>query len=386
MRYLTPFVESDLKKKMVFMGGPRQCGKTTLAKQLLESHGSGLYLNWDRSQDRKRILNETWDHEDDWIVLDEVHKYPKWKNLVKGFYDALHGRHHFLITGSARLDVYRKGGDSLLGRYHHWRLHPFTLDEIPLLTKITQDEAFRRLMTVGGFPEPFLANDEREARRWQEERHERILRDDIRDLENVRNIQQLTVLLDLLRERVGGLISLSNLASDLQVSPITVSRWIEIFERMYLIFIVRPYTKNLPRSLQKPFKVYFFDNNDVQGDEGPRFENLVAMHLLKRCHFLQDYSGKKWALGYLRNKEKQEVDFIVTCDGKIEELIEAKWDDDTISPSLLYFGQKLNAPVLTQIVGNLKKSVTRKDVRIMGPTHYFQPTQAGAPPSWFLKK
>jgi hypothetical protein len=151
---------------------------------------------------------------------------------------------------------------------------------------------------------------------------------------------------------------------------------------MYLIFIVRPYTKNLPRSLQKPFKVYFFDNNDVQGDEGPRFENLVAMHLLKRCHFLQDYSGKKWALGYLRNK----VDFIVTCDGKIEELIEAKWDDDTISPSLLYFGQKLNAPVLTQIVGNLKKSVTRKDVRIMGPTHYFQPTQAGAPPSWFLKK
>lgn len=381
MRAIVPFLKKDLEKKMVFIGGPRQCGKTTLAKALLSATGSGLYLNWDREKDRKKILQEEWSDDEQLLIFDELHKYPKWKNLIKGLYDTSGDRHRFLVTGSARLDIYRRGGDSLLGRYHYWRLHPFTLDELPVLS-IEPEEAFRRLMRVGGFPEPFLANDEREARRWREERYDRIIRDDIRDLENVKNIQQMSVLLQLLRERVGGTIVVSNLATDLQVSPLTVAKWIEIFERMYLIFTLRPYTKNLPRSLLKPFKVYFFDNADVIGDEGARFENLVATHLLKRCHFLQDYSGEKWELGFLRNKEKQEVDFIVLQDGKIRELIEAKWSDSSISPALRYYGEKLKAPGLLQLVGTGGKKFTKDGTRVLSPVDYFT-APTGKEPGWF---
>jgi predicted AAA+ superfamily ATPase len=181
MRYITPFVLEDLKKKMVFVGGPRQVGKTTLAKAVLSAaFPAGRYLNWE-------------------------------KRWIKGIYDVLHEKHSFLVTGSARLDVYRRGGDSLMGRYHYWRLHPFTLDEIP--KGISPKEAFHRLMTVGGFPEPFLDADERSARRWRRERFDRVLREDVRDLESIRNIQLLGMYLDLLRHRVGGLITLSNIAN-----------------------------------------------------------------------------------------------------------------------------------------------------------------------------
>ncbi len=296
-------------------------GKTTLAQQFLKQY-PGIYYNWDRPSDKKSILQENWKDEDELVIFDEIHKYPKWKNLIKGYYDTGKDKHKFIVTGSARLDVYKQGGDSLMGRYHYWRLHPFTLDEIPL-AKISPKVALERLMKVGGFPEPFLDNDEREARRWREERYEKIIRDDIRDLENIKSIQQMSLCLDLLRERVGGEIVVSNLAGDLQVSPTTVTKWIELFERMYLIFRVRSYTKNMSRAVQKPFKIYFFDNADVIGDEGAVFENLVATHLLKRCHFLKDYRGERWELGFLRDRENHEVDFILIKDGVVQELIES---------------------------------------------------------------
>ena len=368
MRYLTAHIKKDLLKKMVFLGGPRQVGKTTLAKDLLNST-IGKYFNWDRSTDRKDILSENWNDSNELIIFDEIHKYSKWKNLVKGIYDTQKELHQFLITGSARLDLFRRGGDSLLGRYHYWRLHPFTIDELP--KKLKKTEALKRLMKVGGFPEPFLDNNEREARRWREERYDRIIRDDIRDLENIKDIQSMSLLLQLLRERVGGMIVVSNLARDLEVSPATVSKWIEIFEKMYLIFTVRTYTKNLPRSLSKPFKVYFFDNGDVIGDEGAVFENLVACHLLKMCHFQQDYTGERWELAYLRDKEQHEVDFIVLRDGKIVELIETKFSEQNISPSLIYFGEKLKAPKITQIVANLNSTQTRNKSLLTNPIDYF---------------
>jgi uncharacterized protein len=366
-RYLFPYIAKDLKKKMVFLGGPRQVGKTTLVKDLLVEQ-PGIYFNWDRLQDKKRVLAEDWVSENQLIALDEIHKYPKWKNLVKGFYDTYKDQHSFIVTGSARLDLFKRGGDSLLGRYHYWRLHPLSLDELP--TGIEPREAFKRLMEVGGFPEPFLDNDPREARRWREERYNRIIREDIRDLENIKDIQSMTLLLHMLRERVGGLIVVSNLAQDLQVSPITVAKWIEIFEKMYLIFTVRPYTKNLPRSLKKPFKVYFFDNADVIGDEGVRFENLVATHLLKKCHFHQDYTGEKWELHFLRDKEQHEVDFLVLKDGKIQEIIETKWSDPQVSSSLVYFSEKLKAPKAVQLVASLQKNFSRNKLLVSHPLDY----------------
>ena len=371
MRYIAPKILNDLSRKMVFVGGPRQVGKTTLARAILSSnYVSGRYLNWDYDEDRQDILHKQWSADQELLIFDELHKYPHWKTWIKGIYDVSHESHKFLITGSARLDVYRRGGDSLMGRYHYWRLHPFTLDEIP--PGISRKEAYQRLMTVGGFPEPFLDGDERTARRWRRERFDRVLREDIRDLEPVRNIQLLGMFLDLLRHRVGGLITISNLAGDLQISPKTAKAWLEILEKMYLVFSVRPYTRSLPRAVLKPPKVYFFDNGDVIGDEGSRFENLIATSLLKRLHYLEDRDGYRYELRYIRDKEGREVDFVIVKEGNIEELIEAKYSEETISKSLIYYAERLKPPKATQIVARLRRPFDRGKVKVTDPISYFQ--------------
>jgi uncharacterized protein len=370
MRYLTDFINIDLLKKMVFVGGPRQVGKTTIAKNWLSStSGQGRYLNWDFDEDRQDIIAKRWSPEDQLLVFDELHKYSNWKNWLKGIYDVYQKQHSILVTGSARLDVYRRGGDSLLGRYHYWRLHPFTIDELP--DNISKEEGFQRLMTIGGFPEPFLAGDERQARRWRRERLDRVVREDIRDLESVKNIQNLSLLLELLRTRVGGTIVSSNLAKDIHVAPNTVKAWLEILEKMYLIFIVKPYTQSLPRAIQKPPKIYFFDNGDVIGDSGARFENLVATSLLKRLHFLEDYEGYRYELRYLRDKEGREVDFVILKDNLIEEIIEVKYNDDTLSKSLCYYTKRLNPPKSTQIVSNLKREYSKENILVTSLFKYF---------------
>ena len=370
MRYIVSNILNDLSKKMVFIGGPRQVGKTTLAKAILSSNfPSGRYLNWDYDEDRQDILRKQWSADQKLLVFDELHKFPRWKTWIKGIYDVSHESHAFLITGSARLDVYRRGGDSLMGRYHYWRLHPFTLDEVP--PGISQKEAYHRLMTVGGFPEPFLDGDERTARRWRRERFDRVLREDIRDLKPIRNIQLLGMFLDMLRHRVGGLVTLSNLAGDLQISPKTAKTWLEVLERMYLVFSVRPFTKSLPRAVLKPPKVYFFDNGDVIGDEGARFENLIATSLLKRLHFFEDRDGYRYELRYIRDKEGREVDFVILKEGKIEELIEVKFSEDNISNSLSYYAERLAPPKATQIVANLRRPYDKGKVKVTGPISYF---------------
>jgi len=370
MRYIGKYVLEDLRKKMVFVGGPRQVGKTTLAKAILtKDFSDGRYLNWDYDEDRQDIIKRKWSENNTLLVFDELHKFPRWKRWIKGIYDVSHEIHSFLITGSARLDVYRRGGDSLMGRYHYWRLHPFTLDEIP--EGFSSKEAFRRLMTVGGFPEPFLAGDERSARRWRRERFDRVLREDVRDLESIRNIQLLGLFLDLLRHRVGGLITLSNLANDLQISPKTAKSWLEVLERMYLVFSIRSYTKSLPRAVLKPPKVYFFDNGDVLGDEGAHFENLVASSLLKRLHFLEDRDGYRYELRYIRDREGREVDFAVLKEGDLEELIEAKYSDEKISRSLSYYAERLNPMKATQIVAKIRRPYDKGRIRVTDPISYF---------------
>lgn len=345
-------------------------GKTTLAKAILTSnYPDGRYLNWDFDEDRQDILQKRWSTDNPLLIFDELHKFPKWKGWIKGIYDVSHDLHSYLITGSARFDVYRRGGDSLLGRYHYWRLHPFTLDEIP--KGISPKDAFERLMTLGGFPEPFLEGDERIARRWRRERFDRVLREDVRDLEPVRNIQLLSIFLDLLRHRVGGLVVLSNLARDLEISPKTTKAWLETLERMYLVFCVRPYTKSLPRAVRKPPKVYFFDNGDVLGDEGARFENLVATSLLKRLHYLEDSQGYKYELRYIRDKEGREVDFAIVKEGELEELIEVKYSDDSIARSLSYYADRLNPKKAIQIVSEIKRPYDKGKIRVTGPISYF---------------
>ncbi|MCF6248323.1 MAG: ATP-binding protein [Desulfobacula sp.] len=362
---------SDLKKKMVFIGGPRQVGKTTLAKHFLENaFPGGRYFNWDYSEDRQDLLKGKWQADAGLVIFDELHKYRDWKNWIKGIYDTNDTDSQFLITGSARLDVYRRGGDSLLGRYHYWRLHPFGLDEYP--SNMAPEEAFERLMRVGGFPEPFLDGDEREARRWRRERFDRVIKEDIRDLDSIRQISLVELFIHQLRTRVGNLIVMSNIAGEIQVSPKTAAKWVDVLERMYLLFAVRPYSKNLPRAVIKPPKIFFYDNADVIGDEGAVYENLVATHLLKKLQYFEDRDGFRYDLRYIRDKEGREVDFVVLKEGMVEELIEVKYSDDTISKHLKYYAEKLNPMKATQIVANLKYPYSSGKIKVIDPIRYFQ--------------
>lgn len=370
IRYIEKFVLKDLSKKMVFIGGPRQVGKTTLSKALCQgSFSSCEYFNWDNDDDRKAIRNKQWRDDIPLVIFDELHKLSRWKQWIKGVYDLKPANQQYIVTGSARLDVYTRGGDSLLGRYHYWRLHPFTLDELP--QGISKQEGFERLLTLGGFPEPFIVNDEREARRWRRERFDRIMREDIRDLETVRDIQTLSIFVDCLRERVSSQITLSNIASDLQISPKTAKSWLSIVEKMYIGCSIYPLTKNIPRAIQKPPKVYFYDNADCENDPAVRLENLVATHLIKRLHFIEDYYGYRCKLHYIRDKDCREVDFVTVIDGKVIDLIEVKLSDADISSSLKYYKEKLKPKNTIQLVANCKRPFDTNGIRVCSPIDYF---------------
>ena len=371
-RYLEASILKDLSKKMVFLGGPRQVGKTTLAQHILKrfrykKSKSGLYLNWDFDEDRQRIIKKQWDEDHQLLVFDELHKYSRWKNWIKGLYDKNRHQNQYFVTGSARMDLYQRGGDSLLGRYHYWRLHPLTLDELP--PKMTQKEGFKRLMTLGGFPEPFLGGDPIEAQRWRQNRFDRILKEDVRDLESVKKIQDLSLFVLALRQRVAQRIVFSNLARDLEISFKTAKLWLSVLNRMYICFSIWPYTKNVNRSILKPPKVYFFDNADVIGDnEGPRFENLIACHLLKKIDYLRDSQGVSCELMYIADKEAREVDFIIHKEGKIFALIEAKLSVEKISRSLKYYSERLKPQHALQVVAYPKKEYRQGSYRVVSLT------------------
>jgi len=370
IRYIHKHILDDLQKKMVFIGGPRQVGKTTITKSVGEAgYSSWKYLNWDNPDDKKSILDNQWHTRHQLIVFDELHKRPDWKNWIKGTYDNKPASQQYLVTGSARLDLYKRGGDSLLGRYHYWRLHPFTLDELP--DGMDLAEGTERLLKFGGFPEPFIDADLRASRRWRRERFDRILREDIRDLSSIKNVNLMQMFVDCLRQRVGSQITFSNLATDIKVSPKTVKSWLDILEQMYLAFPIYPLTKNIPRAIQKPPKVYFFDNADCLDSDAIRLENLVATHLLKRLHFLEDYHGFSCKLHYIRDKDGREVDFVTVVDNKIVDLIEVKLSDTKISTSLKYYHAKLKPTNTVQIVANCKHTFDKDGINVCSLTDYF---------------
>jgi len=370
-RYLTSHVAADLAEKMVFIGGPRQVGKTTVSTGLLKEYFSDIaYFLWDNRQDRKDILASNWPAAARVIVLDELHKMKGWKGYVKGEYDKLKDKYRFLVTGSARLDVFRKGGDSLQGRYHYYRLHPFTLaeilhednsgvkpfNELEIKSSAAPDD-LAVLGKFGGFPEPFSKQSETFLRRWHNDRVERFFREDIRDVEVVRDISSMKLLGDMLPERAGGLLSLNSLREDLSVSHRAVSRWVGLLETFYYAFRIYPYSTVKYKAMKKEPKLYLWDWSEV-GDPGKRFENLVASHLLKFTHFLRDRQGYRAELNFLRDLDrKREVDFIVSVDNKPWFSVEAKLSDDAVSPHLPYFAGKLSIPFNYQVVG--KKGVDR---------------------------
>ncbi|MDB4306008.1 ATP-binding protein [bacterium] len=383
-RDLEPAIEYDTKQKMVFLVGPRQVGKTTLGKRILDRWSSGVYLNWDNREHRRRIRSAEWPAGPALIVLDELHKWRAWKGWIKGEFDEHKERLHFLVTGSARMDTYRRGGDSLQGRYHHYRLHPFSLAEaqggdspprklepgaeIPIGQPDPKD-TLSALMRFGGFPEPFLAQSSRTHRRWQKERFDRFIREDVRDLEAVRDLSQIQILADLLPERVASPLSLNSLREDLEVSHRAVTHWMDILERLYFAFRVPPFDSRAVRSLKKMPKVYLWDWSAVE-DEGARFENLVALHLLKLCHFLEDSEGHRVALHYLRDRAGHEVDFLVTLDRKPWFAVEAKLSSSKIEPSMIYFRDRLAIPWTYQVTLNSDRDYLKDGIHCLPATRF----------------
>ncbi|MCY4322731.1 MAG: ATP-binding protein [Gammaproteobacteria bacterium] len=346
-RYLETSIREDLKRKMVFVDGPRQVGKTTLALSLLggQSLRHPAYLNWDDPQARAGLMQGSLPGRESLIILDEIHKYPHWKNLVKGLYDTSRDLLSILVTGSARLDHYRKGGDSLQGRYHHYRLHPFSLGE---LTNAASSNDVRTLLQFGGFPEPLLAANARLWRRWQSERLSRVVYQDVRDMENVRQIALIELLIGALPARVGSPLSVRSVSEDLQVSHQTVVRWLEILERLYVCYRIPPFGAPLIRAVKKENKLYLWDWSQVP-DAGARFENLVAGHLLKYCHFEADTQGYAMELRFIRDTDGREVDFVVLRDGAPLFAVECKTGERDVSRTLEYFRERTSIPKWFQV-------------------------------------
>lgn len=379
-RYLVPAIKKDLKEKMVFLGGPRQVGKTTLARDFLGVSTKNQYYTWDKIQSRRQALKGEWDPSSPLIILDEFHKYPKWKSWLKGEYDTHKARFQFLVTGSARLDIYRRGGDSLQGRYHYYRLHPFSLAELIEETHTFQigelvfplgfrEREFETLLKFGGFPEPFLSQNERDLRRWHNERLERFFREDIRDLTRIQDMGNLSLLTEILPQKVSSILSINSISQDLQVNFRTVANWLDVLENFYHCFRISPYFSRKIASVRKEKKLYLWDWSEISG-AGAKFENLIASHLLKFCHYLHDYEGWKVELSYLRDETGREVDFLVCHDNKPWFAVEAKCDDTALSKHLFYFREKLKIPYCFQVVQKPDYHSIKDNIHIISASRF----------------
>lgn len=358
-RYLEEYIKTDLKKKIVLVSGPRQSGKTTLSKMLTARFD---YLNFDSPEHRIALHERSWDREKDLVVFDELHKLKNWKSWLKGVYDTEGILPAIIVTGSAKLDIYRKAGDSLAGRFFQFRLHPLDLKEINSILKPDDlQEAIDLLLENGGFPEPFLNGTKKFYNRWKKSHLDIILRQDLIDLENVQQISSIETLIQLLRQRVGSPISYNSLARDLQCSDKTVKRWLTILENMCVVFKVTPFHRNIARSILKAPKFYFYDNGQVDGDAGTKLENLVACALLKEKHFQEDCLGEECSLHYLRLKDGKEIDFLITRDGNPFLAIEVKWADDSLSPNFAFFDKLLTGTKKIQLVRQLNREKTYPD-------------------------
>lgn len=376
-RYLTEKIQEDLKEKMVFLGGPRQVGKTTAARDLIAKNFITSYYNWDKLSDRRIALKGEWPPDYELIILDEFHKHTKWKTWIKGEYDSYKDQYRFLLTGSARLNIYCRGGDSLQGRYHYYTLHPFSIAEINRLDPDTKPfdklvfhdspdpEIFSALYTFGGFPEPLIKQNHRFLRRWHNERTEQLFKEDIRDLTMIKDIGNLSLLSELLPEKTSSILSINSLAQDLQVNFRTVANWLDTFELFYYCFRIPPYQTKKIAAVRKEKKLYLWDWSVVEEDNGQKLENFVAAHLLKYCNYLYAYEGYKVSLSFLRDSTGREVDFLVSCDNKPWFSVEVKNNDSSPSKNLFYFKEKLSIPYNYQIVKKCRNERMHKGIRVM---------------------
>lgn len=342
----------------------RQVGKTTLSRQLIESQG-GQYLNYDVAADRALIINQRWNPQTPLLVLDEIHKMPDWKAWLKGVVDGKPAAQQLLVTGSARMDTFRQSGESLAGRFFGLRLHPLSVREWCEQTGATPQAALTHLLERGGFPEPCLAPDNEQAERWRRQYFDGLVRNDVLEFSRIQEVNTIRLFAQLLRSRVGSPLSLAGMARDLAVSPVTLKKYLDILEALYIVFVVRPWHDNIARATLQTPKVYFFDTGLVEGDEGLRFENLVATALFKQLQWQHDVQGKEVGLHYIRTKDGAEVDFALSDKSQLTCLVECKLSDEKPHRALQRFALE-KAPVqAVQVVRHARHSYSVGDIQIM---------------------
>ena len=382
-RYLTKIIVKDaLKdKKMAFISGPRQVGKTTLGKQILRDPNN--YFSWDETKSRKiwtlspeKLLESIGEGA---ILFDEIHKDKKWKLKMKGLYDSYGKKLSFLVTGSAKLDLYRKGSDSLLGRYIPYRLHPFSVSESPnspdkVLKKFKTSYKWEDLMVLGGYPEPLLSGSEKKAQRWSRLRLDRLAYEDTRDIKILSDLHAFRVLLDLIPEKIGSLFSFHSLKEDVGVAYATLRDWVLLSEILYYGFFIKPYSKKIKRVIRSQPKFYLYDILQIpKSDKAKRLENLTALHLLKACHFWTDTAEGLFELFFVRDKEKREVDFLITKDKKVWMLVECKSQSKNLSPDLIHYAEILKSPLNIQLTGtkNYDRKYRLQNIRVLSYEKFF---------------
>jgi predicted AAA+ superfamily ATPase len=352
-------------RQMVFLAGPRQAGKTTLAKMLASD-----YLNWDDADVRAAISagqRETVGRfnldrlspEKPVVVFDEIHKYPKWKSFLKGFFDVYGEGMKILATGSAKMDIYKRGGDSMMGRYFPYRMHPLSVAELIDVSlpgeklvrppRPLDDAEWNALVEFGGFPEPFTRRSRRFSVRWAKLRMEQMMLDDIRTLTQVQELEQIRIMAEILAQRSGEQLVYESIARDISVDPKTAKKWVGVLKYLYYGFEVRPWFRNVENAIRKTPKWYLRDWSGI-GDPGKRMETIVACHLLKAVDAWTDLGYGCFDLHYLRDKQKREIDFLVSCDGKPWFIAEVKTSDMRLSPSLGHFQHETGARHAFQIV------------------------------------
>jgi uncharacterized protein len=363
-RTLAAALRRDLGRKLVILTGARQAGKTTLARLLMAGFEPAQYLSWDVPADRLLIGQYAWSPKARLLVFDEIHKMRDWKAFLKGAWDGRAKGQAMLVTGSARMDTFRQGGESLAGRYHAWRLHPFSVRELMDTQGVSAGQALARLLERGGFPEPCLTELATDADRWRAQYATDLVREDVLDFSRVYEVRALQLLFTMLRARVGAPLNVSSLAQALQISPTTATRYIEILEALFIVFRVTPWHRDVARSLLKEAKIYFLDTGLVKGDEGIKLENAVAAMLLKHCHYRQDAEGKAIALHTIRDKERNEIDFVLAEGDTVTDLVEVKLSDATPSAYLHRMAERFAPARAVQIVAELRQPAQHGRVEV----------------------
>ena len=349
-------INQDILEKIVLITGPRQTGKTTLSKSLVSNYE---YINYDEISHRKILMDKSWNRDVEAIIFDEIHKMTEWKRYLKGIYDTEGVRPKLIVTGSARLDVFRKVGDSLAGRFFKHRLYPFDIKELLFGNPdANPSDLLDQLIKTSGYPEPFLKGTEAYYKRWRKNHLDIILRQDVLDLVAIKQLNELGTLIELLRYRVGSPISYASLARDIQVSPQTIKQWLMILESLYVVFKVQPYTQRVTRSILKEPKYYFYDTAYVEGDMGVKLENHVALSLLKEAHRVEDLYGDTISVHYCRSRNGQEIDFCIVKNKIVTHLIEVKLSDNQLSKQFNYFGSLFQDAKQIQWVKNCSRTQT----------------------------